>query len=86
MSSNVCTDQQSFNTAFSKALKNYNSTELKKDRKGLTIFAIIYLALFIWAVVLALSIKTTSQSEKIIHIVLACIAPPIYIVGYYISV
>jgi hypothetical protein len=82
----VCTDQQTFNTAFSAAMKNYiNQQENKKLTTGATIFCVIYIIFLVWAIMLALSIKTTDQTERILNIILACIAPPLYIVGFYVT-
>jgi hypothetical protein len=56
-----------------------------KDRRGFYnfILAIIYVVFLFWAIILAMKVK--DADHRILHIVLAVLASPIYILAYYIS-
>lgn len=84
-SGNVCKSQDIFNTAVKNALKYVNDQNAHKYRTSMIISSIVYFIFLAWAIVLALSVNTSNQAEKLLHIVLACIAPPVYVVGFYIT-
>ena len=57
----------------------------KKNKNSLIITVIIYLVFLFWVIALALTVQTTSQSERLIHILLACLMSPIYVIGFYLT-
>lgn len=83
MSSNsVCTNQAVFNSSFRDAVKAYNKHEEPK-KWVMVVMALLYLVLVIWSVMLALSVR--SKNSQSLHIVLAVLFPPFYIVAYYLD-
>lgn len=82
MSSNVCQDQMTFNNAVSTALETY-ADERKVSSATMTIYFILMLIFFIWALVLAFGMKR--GNERLLHIILAMILSPIYVISYYLN-
>ena len=82
----LCKDQDSFN----KALDNYTdakdkeiSDKLEKNRGSMWAAAILMLLLLVWAVTLAVKVK--DGEHRILHIALALLVSPIYIISYFLS-
>lgn len=78
----VCTNQNTFNRAFRNAIKNM----VKKDEQSTTsqvIFVLVYMFLIVWALMLAS--RMPSGNAKSMHYMFAIIAPPIYIISYYVG-
>ena len=80
---NVCNTQDSFN----KALVNYAKyhRELMENRplpKGVYIYLIFHLIVLVWAVFVALQ---QPQDNRVIHLVLAILFAPVYLISYYIG-
>jgi hypothetical protein len=84
---NICKDQTSYNKAFKKALNTYNlnENECKTDicRVKNTVFSIIILVFYLWALLLASKVK--DKEHRIIHFVFALLSGPIYVLSYYCS-
>ena len=77
-----CKDQANFNDAIQEALDEYER-EVDTD---LLIVAIVFYSLFlIWAVVLAVN-KAKKGLGSQIDMMFAFLAPPIYVISYYIEV
>jgi uncharacterized membrane protein len=77
----ICNDQESFNTAFNKALKQDCSTNDCRLRYTITI--IIALIFYIWAVTLALRI--TEKEHRVLHVTAALAFGPLYVLAYYLA-
>jgi hypothetical protein len=79
----VCQDQQSFNTAFKKALDNAEKEECTTTRckVTVTVMVILMLILYIWAIILSLRVQ--DKDHRIIHLVLALAFGPLYVLAYY---
>lgn len=74
-------DQADYNQAFRNALK-YNAKEnIKKSRPWLWVYAILYIILFTWAIILAM--KIPAGPNRTVHLVLALVFAPAYVVAYY---
>lgn len=84
---NVCKDQNTYNKALRNALKNYDKKENECTtdicRTKMTIFSIITLIFYIWALLLASKVK--DKEHRIIHMLLALITGPLYVISYYCS-
>lgn len=82
MSSNICQDQTSFNNALSIGLDTYRD-EQKMSSGTMGIYLLLVLVLFVWALVLAFRLKR--GNERLLHILVAMLASPIYIISYYLN-
>jgi len=84
---NVCKDQQTYNKALRKALNNYDNKENECTtdicRTKMTIFTIITMVFYLWAILLAS--KVNDKEHRILHILLALITGPLYVISYYCS-
>ena len=81
----VCKDQASFNDAVKTAVKQMNQDKMKENKGAKAIILVLYLVLAVWALLLAMNAKVSSQTERIIHLVFAIVASPVYILSYYLS-
>jgi hypothetical protein len=79
----VCDNQADFNEAVRHAIK-YSQEQAYKDvpKGAMYVYVIVYLILFIWALMLALQVK---GSDRPLHIALAVLFSPVYILSYYLS-
>lgn len=82
MSSNICENQNTFNKAFSSAVKNYND-ESKLPQGSMVVYLVIMILFLIWALVLAFQLK--KGNERLLHLLFALIASPIYVIAYYLN-
>ena len=79
----LCNDQDTFNDAFSKAIKDYDKKQTKKMSGPLFIYLLIHLIFVIWGVMLAF--KSSPPDHRVIHITLAIVFAPAYVLSYYIN-
>jgi len=80
--SSVCSDQKKFDDAIKKGTKYLRKQE-RPGKMAALMSAAIYLILAIWALVLALKVAPSDQQIK--HVIMAILAPPVYIVAYYLG-
>lgn len=79
--SGVCSDQTTFNNALSNGLDAY--TDSKKPKKGVMIaVSVIWAALLVIAVIIALQADVPDHSHRVYHLFFALLAPPIYVIAY----
>ena len=78
----VCENQDDFNRAFYKAIKYTRKEDTKKTGAVMTVAAIIYMVLLVWAILLAF--KQPVQN-RVVHVTLALVFGPAYILAYYLS-
>jgi len=78
----ICNDQDSFNNAFDKALKHEKHKMNKDNKTAMIIGSILMLIFIVWALLLAM--KTPSE-HRVIHLVLAMIFSPAYILAHYLN-
>jgi positive regulator of sigma E activity len=76
----VCSDQETFNHAFHKALKHEEKSEMKKMRTSTIVYVILWFIFFIWAILLAFK---SEPEHRLIHLVLAMVFSPFYVISYY---
>lgn len=83
---NVCENQSSFNTAYAKAVNNYDGYMKSKMSQGkrilVTLMGLLQLLFIIWGVVLALKMP---EANRPVNVTLAILTGPLYIIAYYIS-
>ena len=82
MSSPICNNQDSFNTAFRSAVKYVDKKE-KPNKSAQIIMFIILFVLILWA--LLLSMKSGSGQVQVKQVLLAIVFSPIYIIAYYLD-
>jgi hypothetical protein len=82
-STDVCQNQDMFNNAVEKAIKNIdNQCQSSSDcRWRMQVIGIIMLIFYIYAIILAMKIQDPDQ--RLLHIVLAMLTGPLYIIAYY---
>jgi bacteriorhodopsin len=80
---NVCDNQDDFNVAFDKALKQNNKDAMKKARPWVYVYVTLFMIFFIWALVLAM--QTSPGPHRIVHLVIAMVFSPIYVLAYYLG-
>ena len=81
----VCKDQTTFNEAVKTAVKQMNEDKMKEHRTIKSLVLVLYLVMAVWALVLAMNAQVSTQTERIIHLVFAIVASPVYILSYYLS-
>lgn len=79
----VCDNQDDFNQAVRKALKNNYKEEMKKVRPWIFVYMVLWLIFFVWAVLLAMQIP--AGPERVEHLVFAMVFSPIYVLAYYLG-
>lgn len=80
---NVCKNQDDFNVAFRKALKQNNKDAEKKAKPWMYVYAIVWLIFFVWALLLAMQVAP--GPARIVHLVFAMIFSPVYVLAYYLG-
>jgi succinate-acetate transporter protein len=78
----ICQDQDNFNSSFYKALQYSREKETKGMGIVLSMYLILHTIFIFWAVLLAF--KQEPQG-RIIHITLAIIFSPAYVISYYLN-
>ena len=86
----VCTNQDTFNKAFRSAIKYNEKIDEKRERHRLRkmsgvicIYSVIHLIFLIWGIMLAF--KSQPPKNRVIHMTLAIIFSPIYVLSYYLN-
>jgi bacteriorhodopsin len=85
----VCQNQDAFNDAFYKAIKEARKKEQDENSKNtglqwaIAIYALIHIIFLVWGVFLA--INSQPPENRVLHLVLAIIFAPLYVISYYIG-
>lgn len=74
-------DQSDYNQALRHAIKYNNKQNMKKVRSWIWVYMTIYFIFFIWALMLAM--KTPMGPERTMHITLALVFAPAYVIAHY---
>lgn len=77
----VCQNQDSFNQSFEKAVKYVQKKNEPKKWVQVVLFIII-LVIVVWALLLAMKV---SPSHRKIHLILALVFSPFYIIAHYLN-
>ena len=86
MSTNVCTDQATYDAAFQHAVKKYQNTDECTTTRCKTTMAIVYILMLIfciWAIILAMRVQ--DKEHRTLHLIFAITMGPIYVICYYSS-
>ena len=83
MSENVCANQDRFNVAVRKAIRKNNEDAVENSQNWILLYVLLMLGFLIWAVTLAM--KMPKGPEKILHLVIAMVASPVYVLAYYVG-
>lgn len=78
----VCNNQDDFNQALKQGLKYVAKEEMKKSKPWVYIWIVILTIFFIWAIMIAMQMP---QDQRVLHLVLAMVASPIYVLAYYLG-
>ena len=81
--SNLCNNQDNFNDAFYKAIKYSNKKEAKKLSKPLAVYMLIHTIFLVWGIILAFS--SQPPENRVVHITLAIVFAPAYVLAYYMN-
>lgn len=81
--SNVCQNQDDFNEAFRKAIKHNNKKNMKDAQPWVWVLMSLYIIFFIWAIILASKVQDPQQ--RVVHMTLALVFAPAYVLGYYLG-
>lgn len=79
----VCDNQGDYNQAFRNALTYNNKQNVKQAGPWLYVYLVLYIIFFVWGVLLAMRIP--SGPERTLHVVLAIVFAPAYVLGYYLG-
>lgn len=80
---NVCDNQDDFNVAFRKALKQNEKDDIKKAKGWIYVYLILWLVFLIWALMLAMQVSP--GPNRVVHLFLALLFSPAYVVGSYLE-
>jgi succinate-acetate transporter protein len=78
----LCDNQDNFNDAFYKALKDSRKRDNKKMASGVGIYMLIHLIFLLWGIMLALK---QPKDQQIVHLTLAMVFSPPYVLAYYLK-
>ena len=79
----VCDNQEDFNKAFYRALKKSKKKDEKYVVGSIALYMVIHIIFLIWGVLLAF--KSQPPQNRVIHITLAILAGPAYVLAYYLN-
>lgn len=79
----VCNNQEEFNKAFYNALKHANKRDAKRIAYPLALYMVIHIIFLIWGIILAF--KSQPPQNRVIHITLAIVTGPAYVLAYYLN-
>lgn len=79
----VCNNQADFNQALQAGLKYNYQEAVKKSEPWIWVYLVLYLIFFVWAIMLSLQVP--SGSNRTLHVVLAAVFGPIYVLSYYLG-
>ena len=79
----VCDNQNDFNKAFDKALKQNNKDSRKKNKPWVSVLMVILLIFTVWAIVLAMQVER--GEKRIMHFIFAFLFSPVYVFSYYLT-
>jgi succinate-acetate transporter protein len=79
----VCDNQADFNYAFRHALKYNSEQNMKRAKPWIYVYLLLWMIFFVWAVLLAM--KASTGPDRVIHLVLAVLFSPLYVLSHYLS-
>jgi hypothetical protein len=79
----VCDNQDDFNIAFRKAIKDAEEVNLKEGKPWIVMFSIFWLIFLVWGIMLAM--KVPQGPERVEHLVFAMAFGPVYVIANYLG-
>ena len=81
---NVCQNQDDYNQAFRNAIQYNNQQNINDAKPWMWVYFALYLIFFVWALMLAM--RVPYGPERTLHLTLALVAAPAYVLAYYLGV
>jgi hypothetical protein len=78
---NVCNNQANYNVALRKAIDYNDRKNMIQAIPFIKLYIILWAITFTWAILLAL--KVSEPEHRVIHVTLAAIFSPAYLIGHY---
>ena len=79
----VCKDEFVLNKAFYNALQYVKAKDAKKLAGPLAVYMVIHMIFLIWGILLAFA--SQPKANRVIHITLAIVFGPAYVLAYYLN-
>ena len=79
----LCSDQKTFNKAVRKAIEHIDDDDESNGFGVKLIASLIMLTFYLWALLLAL--KVSDKEHRVLHITLALLTGPLYVLSYYLG-
>jgi hypothetical protein len=81
----VCDDQQTFNKAVRNAIQHIDDDDDNKQQNqtAKVIVSVIMLVFYLWALLLAM--RVTDPQHRVLHIILALLTGPLYVLSFYLG-
>jgi hypothetical protein len=82
----LCSDQKTFNKAVRKAIEHIDDEDETDQSNGLVvklIVSLIMISFYLWALLLAL--KVSDKEHRVLHVTLALLTGPLYVLSYYLG-
>ena len=79
----LCSDQKTFNKAVRKAIEHIDDDDESNGFGVKLIASLIMLTFDLWALLLAL--KVSDKEHRVLHITLALLTGPLYVLSYYLG-
>jgi hypothetical protein len=80
---NVCTTQSTFSNAYYRAVQDAQRRDTKKMINVMYLYLVIHFIFLIWGIMLAF--KSQPKENRVIHITLAVVFGPAYVLSYYLN-
>ena len=79
----LCSDQKTFNKAVRKAIEHIDDDDESNGFGVKLIASLLLLTFYLWALLLAL--KVSDKEHRVLHITLALLTGPLYVLSYYLG-
>jgi hypothetical protein len=80
---NVCDTQDTFNYAFYKALSESRKKDKNRISATLCTYMVLHFIFLVWGIMLAF--RSQPKNNRVVHITLATVFGPAYVLSYYLD-
>jgi hypothetical protein len=83
----LCSDQKTFNRAVRKAIDHIDDVDENDQLNSFgvkLIVSLIMISFYLWALLLAL--KVSDKEHRVLHVTLALLTGPLYVLSYYLGI
>jgi cytochrome bd-type quinol oxidase subunit 2 len=77
----VCDNQDDFNQALRVAIKQNREDLMEEQKPWLLVYTVMWLIFMVWAILLAMQ----ADSNRVLHLVIAILFSPLYVISHYLS-